>query len=130
MLQVLEQKKHKWIKDTRVKNLLKLGYLQIQLNKVDAAIVSYKKFLDLDINCEKARDILPFSITNYSKIFSIKQATVVPINIRSHHEWVGGVSYPNDMPPIFRHRRKSNQGVTCIDIQEIEQNRDNFHNTP
>jgi len=63
-------------KETKVKKLLKLGKLQMSLNKIDEAIVSYKKVLDIDRNCKEARERLTLILADYSRIFSINQATL------------------------------------------------------
>lgn len=127
--------KGKKLKDTRVKKLLKLGKLQMSLNKIDEAIVSYKKVLDIDSNCEEARKRLTLILANSERLFSINQATVVPINIQDHDHWAGGVCYPNDMPPTFRQRRFDvpSQEIICLDQFidiELEQNENALNNHP
>lgn len=120
--------------EARIKNLLKLGKLRITVDKIDEAIVLYKKVLDIDNSCKEAREQLELIFSNYSRVFSINQATVVPINIQDHDKWAGGVCYPHDMPLIFRQRRFiSSERIICLDQfidLELEQTQNILNNHP
>lgn len=102
------------LKDIRIQNLLKLAKLKISREKWDSAYFLYQKIISIDSSCQEAHQkIQELSKTNKeqidysdeSRLFKINNAVVKPIEIKSNHEWMGGVCFPENMPGVFRHRR-------------------------